>query len=52
MAQRADRQEGARRMVDTPVRRSYRALYVTLGIMFVLLVGQLYNMQILQGCEV
>ena len=36
-------------MVDTPARRSFRALYVLLFAMFVLLVGQLYNMQIIQG---
>ena len=38
-------------MVDIPVKRSYRALYVAMGLMFVLLVGQLYNMQILQGSK-
>jgi penicillin-binding protein 2 len=36
-------------MVDTPARRSFRALYILLFAMFVLLVGQLYNMQIIQG---
>lgn len=36
-------------MVDTPVKRSFRALYVIMFLMFVLLVGQLYNMQIIQG---
>jgi len=36
-------------MVDVPPKRSYRALYMAMGIMFVLLVAQLYNMQILQG---
>ncbi len=36
-------------MVDAPIKHSYRALYVALGIMFVLLTVQLYNMQILQG---
>src|SRR6516165_12049762 len=36
-------------MVDVPPKRSYRALYMAMGIMFVLLVAQLYNMQILHG---
>jgi penicillin-binding protein 2 len=36
-------------MVDTPVKRSFRGLYVLMFAMFVLLVGQLYNMQIIQG---
>lgn len=38
-------------MVDVPVRRRYTALYVALTLIFVLLVGQLYNMQILHGAD-
>ncbi len=36
-------------MVELPPKRPYRALHVGLVLMFVLLTGQLYNMQILQG---
>src|SRR5688500_817726 len=36
-------------MVEQPVRRQYRAIHVALVVMLVLLAGQLYNMQILQG---
>lgn len=38
-------------MVDVSPKRSFRALYVAIGLMFVLLVGQLYNMQIIQGSK-
>ena len=36
-------------MVTTPTRRSFPALYVAFALMFLLLVGQLFNMQVLQG---
>ncbi|MEO8285951.1 MAG: penicillin-binding protein 2 [Chloroflexota bacterium] len=38
-------------MVDVPAKRSFRALYIAILVMFVLLVGQLYNMQIIQGAK-
>lgn len=38
-------------MVNTPPRRSFLALYVAIFIMFVLLVVQLFNMQMIQGAQ-
>lgn len=36
-------------MVNTPTKRSFPALYLAFILMFLLLVGQLFNMQVLQG---
>lgn len=36
-------------MNDEPVRRKFTAMYVAIGLMFVLLAGQLYRLQIIDG---
>ncbi|HST05772.1 MAG TPA: hypothetical protein VLQ48_13685, partial [Chloroflexia bacterium] len=36
-------------MVNTPAKRSFPALYLAFFLMFLLLAGQLFNMQVLQG---
>lgn len=38
-------------MVNIPPRRSFLALYVAIIVMFALLVGQLFNMQMIQGAK-
>ncbi len=38
-------------MVNSPTRRSFPLLYVILVLMFILLVAQLFNMQLLQGAK-
>jgi penicillin-binding protein 2 len=38
-------------MVNQPHRRSFLALYIAMAIMFTLLVGQLFNMQLIQGAQ-
>src|SRR5215204_667142 len=38
-------------MVNIPPRRSFTALFVAIVLMFILLVGQLFNMQLIQGAK-
>ena len=38
-------------MVNQPNKRSFLALYIAMSVMFVLLIGQLFNMQLIQGAQ-